>query len=257
MKICHDIPAWQAYRSGLPEGSVGFIPTMGALHAGHLSLVGRARAENDHTVVSIFVNPTQFDEAADLAAYPADLDHDLSLLEQQGVDAVLIPDHEAMYSDDYRYRVSESELSARFCGAHREGHFDGVLTVVMRLLNLVRPERAYFGEKDYQQLELVRGMVKAFFMPVEIVGCATVRDRDGLALSSRNRNLGQQDRALAPLLYQALCKSPDPRLARQELESQGFEVDYVEDIGQRRLAAASLGGIRLIDNVSLEQANES
>lgn len=248
-----DIAAWRGYRLGLAGDSVGFVPTMGALHAGHQSLVDASLAENERTVVSIFVNPTQFDQAQDLAAYPQQLERDLAVLEKSGVDVALLPDYEGLYPDDFRYRVTEQDLATRFCGAHRPGHFEGVLTVVMRLFNIVRPTRAYFGEKDYQQLELVRGMVKAFFMDVEVVACPTVREADGLALSSRNQRLETEQRALAPGLYQALQNNGKPSEVSRALEQAGFDVEYVEDFEGRRLAAARLGEIRLIDNIALEK----
>lgn len=250
-----DIAAWRGYREGLGSASVGFVPTMGALHAGHQSLVDAGLAQNDRTVVSIFVNPTQFDQAQDLAAYPQHLERDLAVLESSGVDAVLLPDYQELYPDDFRYRVTERDLSTRFCGAHRPGHFDGVLTVVMRLLNIVRPDRAYFGEKDYQQLELVRDMVEAFFMDVEVIACPTVREADGLALSSRNQRLKPEQRALAPTLYRALQTSANPSQVTRALQQAGFDVEYVEDLDGRRLAAARLGEIRLIDNIALENAD--
>ena len=247
-----DIPAWRAYRQELAGASLGFVPTMGALHAGHEALVKASVSQNELAAASVFVNPTQFDQAADLAAYPQKLERDLDLLECNGVDAVLLPDYEQLYPDDFRYRVSEGDLSTRYCGQHRPGHFDGVLTVVMRLLNIVRPDRAYFGEKDYQQLQLVRGMVESFFMEVEIVACPTVRAADGLALSSRNQRLEPAQREVAPALYRALQDSSSPTQAARSLQQVGFDVEYVDDFKGRRLAAARLGEIRLIDNVAVE-----
>jgi pantoate--beta-alanine ligase len=177
--------------------TLGFVPTMGALHEGHLSLVRRSGSENDRTLVSIFVNPTQFDDPADLARYPRTLDADLAALRAEETDFVLLPRAEDFYRDGFQYRVTESRLSTILEGVHRPGHFDGVLTVVMKLLQVAQPDRAYFGEKDWQQLTLVRGMVEAFFVPVMVVACPTVREADGLALSSRNRNLVPSDRQRA------------------------------------------------------------
>jgi len=256
MKTFEDMSDWRAARAALDSATLGFVPTMGALHAGHRSLVEASVADNSLTVVSVYVNATQFDRASDLAAYPVDTAGDLALLRKWGAGVVLLPRYEEIYADDYRYRVSESELSSKFCGAHRPGHFDGVLTVVLRLLNLVRPDRAYFGEKDWQQLELVRGMVDAFFMNVAIVACPTVREADGLALSSRNRRLSAPERDRAPALYRALVDSPAAGVAADTLRREGFNVDYVEDFQGRRLAAARLGGIRLIDNVALERTRD-
>lgn len=251
MKAFTSITDWQSYRAGLQQQPLGFVPTMGALHQGHLSLVEASRKQDALTIVSIFINPKQFDESADFEAYPNNYQADLEKLENAGVDAVLMPDAAQIYPDDYRFKVSESDFSRRFCGAQRPGHFDGVLTVVMRLLNLVRPDNAYFGEKDYQQLQLIRDMTSAFFMPVNIVACATVREADGLAMSSRNQHLDETSRAQAASLYAALKHSRTASEARQTLTGKGFDVDYVEDIANRRLAAARLGRTRLIDNVEI------
>ena len=251
MKIFTSLSQWQNFRETLSDGPVGFVPTMGALHHGHLSLVKASREDNAFTVVSVFVNPKQFDDGGDFEAYPSDHKADIDRLESAGVDAVLMPDTAQIYTDDYRFKVTESEFSQRLCGAHRQGHFDGVLTVVMRLLNLVRPNNAYFGEKDYQQLQLIRDMVAAFFMQVNIVACATVREADGLAMSSRNQHLDEKDRAKAAYLHAALKQSRTADEARQALTGQGFDVDYVEDIKNRRLVAARLGTTRLIDNVEI------
>jgi pantoate--beta-alanine ligase len=251
MKIFTSVTEWQSYRAAMQETPVGFVPTMGALHQGHLSLVKASRENNTFTIVSVFINPKQFDDSTDFDAYPNDFRKDLERLKNAGVDAVLLPDTAQIYADDYRFKVTEGELSQRLCGAHRPGHFDGVLTVVMRLLNLVKPENAYFGEKDYQQLQLIRDMVAAFFMPVNIVGCATVREADGLAMSSRNQHLGIGNRVKAASLYAALKQSRTATEAKKVLTGQGFDVDYVEDIADRRLAAARLGNTRLIDNVEI------
>ncbi len=256
MQIYRDMDGWRHFRQGEEAGpaawEAGFVPTLGGLHDGHRSLIDRCLDDNPTTVVSVFLNPAQFDQQSDLDQYPADLEQDLEKLERWGVDHVLLPTAGAMYPDDYRYRVTENELSSRFCGAHRPGHFDGVLTVVLRLLNLVRPRRAYFGEKDWQQLALVRGMVDAFFLDVDIVACPVVREASGLALSSRNARLDDRQRALAPELVRSLRAEADPEDAAGRLRSLGFDVDYVEDHDGRRLAAASLGAVRLIDNIALE-----
>jgi pantoate--beta-alanine ligase len=256
MNIYTDLAGWSVFRDGLGSGvagsSVGFVPTMGALHAGHLSLVQSSQRDNDFTVVSIFINPTQFNQAADLEHYPRTTEADLAVLQASNTDAVFMPDAASLYPDDYTFRVSESAFSQRLCGAHRPGHFDGVLTVVMKLLNIIRPTRAYFGEKDYQQLQLVRSMIDAFFLPVSIVACSTVREADGLALSSRNVRLTAQQRVQAPALFTTLQSADSAVRAREQLQDLGFDVDYVEDLDGRRLGAVRLGDIRLIDNVALE-----
>jgi pantoate--beta-alanine ligase len=230
--------------------AIGFVPTMGALHSGHLSLVERSRVENEVSVVSIFVNPTQYDDPADLERYPRPFEADLAACEKAGVHLVLAPDYAELYPDDYRFKVTESTFSRELEGAHREGHFDGVLTVVLKLLNIVHPHRAYFGEKDWQQLQLVGDMAAALFLDTEIVGCSTVREADGLAMSSRNVHLEADQRRLAPIFHHVLDSGAASDEMRRVLESSGFEVEYVERRGDRVLGAVRLGEVRLIDNVS-------
>jgi pantoate--beta-alanine ligase len=253
--IVHSPEAWrrerqEQLRTGL---SLGFVPTMGALHDGHRSLVQRSRQENDRTLVSIFVNPTQFDDPGDLAKYPRVVDEDLRMLREEGADFLFLPAEAVLYADGFRYRVQERERSTVMEGAHRPGHFDGVLTVVLKLLSIAGADRAYFGEKDWQQLDLVRGMVEAFFVPTAIVPCATVREPDGLALSSRNRRLSAVDREKAPAFHRLLSTSATAGEASERLRASGFAVDYVEDHDGRRLGAVRLGGVRLIDNVPLRE----
>lgn len=232
-------------------GPVGFVPTMGALHRGHEELLKRARADGGAVVLSIFVNPTQFNDPKDFEKYPITWDRDLAMAERNGVDAVFAPVRADLYPDDYKYRVVENDFSRELDGAHRPGHFDGVLSVVMKLFQVVRPDRAYFGEKDFQQLQLIKGMVDAFFMDLEIVPVPTVREDDGLAMSSRNVRLSEEERGRAPGIYRALTQSKSATEARARLENEGFKVDYVEDRGGRRFVAAFLGETRLIDNVAL------
>ena len=256
MKVVESSSSWrderaEQVRTGL---TLGLVPTMGALHEGHLSLVRQSRAENDRTVVSIFVNPTQFNDPTDLQRYPRDLQTDVAALRAEGVDFVFEPREVDLYPDDYRYRVSEGKLSIEMEGTDRPGHFGGVLTVVLKLLNIIAADQAYFGEKDWQQLTLVRGMVQAFFMPTTIVACPTVREADGLAISSRNRLLVPADRVRAPRFFQALSTAPSAAAAAQDLRESGFIVDYVEDKNGRRLGAVRLGDVRLIDNVQLENS---
>jgi len=250
--IFSQLDEWRRERAAIERtgATIGFVPTMGALHAGHRALLERARGENDRVILSIFVNPTQFDDPADLIRYPRTLEADRALADGL-VDAVFAPSAEDLYPDNYHYRVTEDFLSTQWEGAHRPGHFDGVLTVVLKLLNLVRPRRAYFGEKDWQQLELVRGMVSALFLPVEIVACPTVRDPDGLALSSRNRRLSPVAREQAAAFPRALGQASAAAIAAEKLRTAGFEVDYVEDHEGRRVGAVRLEGVRLIDNVRL------
>lgn len=244
---------WRSQRLAHVRAGVtlGFVPTMGTLHEGHLSLVRRSRAENDLTLVSIFVNPAQFDDPADLAQYPRALEADLATLSAEGTDFVFVPQEQDLYPDGYRYRLTENGLSTVLEGAFRPGHFDGVLTVVLKLLQIASAERAYFGEKDWQQLTLVRGMVEAFFLSTTIVACATVRETDGLAISSRNRLLQQADRKRAARFYRVLSVARTAEIAARDLRTSGFAVDYVEDWHGRRLGAVCLGDVRLIDNVPL------
>jgi pantoate--beta-alanine ligase len=247
----HTVADWRALRADHRRAgrSVGFVPTMGALHEGHAALFRAARRDCAIVLASIFINPTQFDDPRDFAKYPQTPDADAALMEAAGVDVVFAPAVAEMYPNGTRYGVQESELSRGLCGAHRPGHFDGVLTVVMKLLQIADAERAYFGEKDYQQLELVRGMATAFFLPTQIVACPTVREPDGLALSSRNRRLSPPERALAPRFHHWLVHAPTAAAAQKALAEEGFVVDYVEDRAGRRLGAVRLGDTRLIDNV--------
>jgi len=231
--------------------SIGLVPTMGALHDGHLSLVHRARAANDVVAVWIFVNPTQYDDPADLERYPRTLEADLEKIEAAEADLVIHPEPAEVYHDDYRFKVVETAFSRELEGAHRAGHFDGVLTVVLKLLNIAGAHRAYFGEKDWQQLQLVRDMTAAFFHPTEIVACPTVREPDGLAMSSRNVHLSPEERLIAPEFHRILSAGGSPDRMTVELENAGFEVDYVEQRGDRVVGAVRLGKVRLIDNVPI------
>lgn len=203
MQTVDTVAALRAARAQL-TGAVGLVPTMGALHAGHLSLVVRARAENSAVIATIFVNPLQFGPAEDLAAYPRDLPGDLALLEQAGVDLVFTPTPGLMYPPDFQTQVEVTRVAQGLEGAHRPGHFQGVATVVTKLFNLTQPQRAYFGQKDAQQAAVIRQMARDLNFPLDVVVCPTVRDSDGLALSSRNAYLTPEQRQAAPVLYRAL-----------------------------------------------------
>lgn len=253
MKSFSQVADYQTCRRELKGKKIGFVPTMGALHAGHGSLIQQSVEECDATVLSIYVNPTQFNNPADLAKYPDTIEQDTKLAEALGVDVILIPDYQQLYPDDFRYLVDETKFSRTLCGEHRPGHFTGVLTVVMKLLNIVKPDLAYFGEKDYQQLSLIRGMAEAFFLDVDIIASATVRESDGLAMSSRNLNLTACDRTRARGLNEVLLSDLNDEAAVLELSRRGFDVDYVRSLDGRRFGAASLGGVRLIDNVAVEK----
>ncbi|AFV75339.1 MULTISPECIES: pantoate--beta-alanine ligase [Thermus] len=213
-------------RAHLPRGGVGFVPTMGYLHRGHLALVERARAENPFVAVSIFVNPLQFGPGEDFHRYPRDLERDRALLEEAGVDLLFAPSVEEMYPKGFSTRVQvEGPLTALWEGEVRPGHFQGVATVVARLFLLVGPDRAYFGEKDYQQLLVIRKMVRDLGFPLEVVGVPTVREEDGLALSSRNVYLSPETRKKATVLYRAL-------LAMREAAREGLGVGEALERGE-------------------------
>jgi pantoate--beta-alanine ligase len=259
MKVIADLLEWQEFRRSMGAGTndqIGFVPTMGALHEGHTSLLERSINENAVSVLSIYINPTQFNSSKDLANYPSTLSEDLRRACELGVDVVLTPSYAELYPDDFRYQINETEFSHELCGADRAGHFTGVMTVVMKLLNLVRPHRAYFGEKDYQQYLLIRDMCEAFFMDVDVVACETIREADGLALSSRNALLDLAGRKRAALLNRVIGRSCSDSAAISALERAGFAVDYVTTRDDRRFVAARTHcgsrEVRLIDNVRLQ-----
>jgi pantoate--beta-alanine ligase len=235
-------------RAELGDARPGFVPTMGAFHEGHLSLIRAARAENDLVVVSLFVNPAQFGQGEDLSRYPRDEEHDSAQAEAEGADYLFAPSPDELYPPGFQTWVEVEELSKPLEGAVRPGHFRGVATVCLKLFNLVRPDRAYFGQKDAQQAAVIRRMARDLAVPVEIRVCPTVRDEDGLALSSRNAYLSPEERQAALALPRALE-------ARDRSLLNGLPVDYFEeaDFEPRVLvAAARVGKTRLIDNVILE-----
>jgi len=234
---------------------VGLVPTMGALHEGHLTLIRRARKECRRVVVSIYVNPTQFGPREDLARYPRPRRQDLTLCRQEGVDLVFAPEN--LYLPDHSTYVEETKCSQGRDGASRPGHFRGVATVVLKLFNLVRPTKAYFGQKDAQQVDVITRMVRDLDVPVKLVVVPTVRDPDGVALSSRNRYLlsGERDVAVefARLLQQAAKRKTNPAgwLGQHLKKTSGLKLDYVELAGNRLCAAVFIGKTRLIDNERL------
>lgn len=250
------IKEFQAWRKSISQQSIGFIPTMGNLHDGHLSLCERSKQENDITVVSIFVNPTQFNQSSDFDLYPRTIAKDLNLLIEYA-DCVFLPSADSMYADNYQIKIIENDLSKEFEGEYRPGHFTGMLTVVLKLLNLVYPTKAYFGEKDYQQLLLIKKMVSSLFLPIDIIACETVRAEDGLALSSRNSRLNQQQRAHAAHFPASLKKAKTAEDAKIQLEKLGFKIDYIVDKWERRLGAVWLDDVRLIDNVFIENVSDT
>jgi len=230
-----------AVRGFRAEGSfVGLVPTMGFLHQGHMELVRRARAGCERVVVSIFVNPTQFGPNEDLATYPRDTERDLTMLSQAGVDAVFLPEVDEIYRPGAETEVEVTQLSRILMGKLRPGHFRGVTTVVTKLFNIVRPDRAYFGEKDYQQLQIIRRMVEDLDFAIEIAAVPTVRERDGLAMSSRNARLTPADRAAAPVLNAALNGA-------EMRANEGVTVTVLREWLRDHIASESRAEVRSID----------
>ena len=276
MKIVETVVELEKLREKLP-GPVGFVPTMGYLHEGHLALVRQARAENASVAVSIFVNPTQFGPEEDFKQYPRDPRRDLSLLEREGVDLVFMPPVEEVYPPGFNSWVEVGRLTQRLEGASRPGHFRGVATVVARLFELVGPDRAYFGQKDAQQLIVIKKMVADLALDIEIVAVTTVREADGLAMSSRNTYLNPEERKQATVLYQALTLAQklysegerNAETIRQKMKAliqkqPLADIDYISIADAETLEeldvvkppalvsmAVRIGGTRLIDNVVL------
>ena len=258
-RVCRTTQDVRVELAGRASGPVGLVPTLGSLHEGHLSLLRAARAECETVVMSLFVNPAQFAETADLRRYPRDEARDVELAEEAGVDLVFAPSADEMYPDGFQTWVEVTELGSILEGKFRPGHFRGVATVVLKLLSIVRPARVYFGQKDAQQVEVIRRMIRDLALEVELRVLPTVRDPDGLALSSRNALLSADERNRALVLHRALA-TRDPDAARRVLaESNGLAVDYVEvaDFEPPVLAGAvRAGSTRLIDNVPLEGDSE-
>ncbi|MBZ4021268.1 pantoate--beta-alanine ligase [Rhodobacter sp. TJ_12] len=265
------VATWK--RSGM---LVGVVPTMGALHDGHMSLVRAARKQSDRVIVTIFVNPMQFNNADDLSKYPRDEAHDLALLEAEGVDVLFAPGVDEVYPDGFATKVSVSGISEPLEGAFRPGHFDGVATVVSKLFGMTQAGRAFFGEKDWQQLQVVKRLVADLNIPVRIIGCPTIREEDGLAMSSRNVRLSPEDRARAPQLHAQMQAAAEAirtgtpvdtalEAAKAALQTAGFGAwDYLElrsaeglrpltslSEPARMLAAVMLGDVRMIDNIAV------
>ena len=256
MQIFHTLADWRAVRKTIPvTASLGFVPTMGNLHVGHASLLTTSRQENDLTLASIFVNPTQFNKPDDFTHYPRTLEADLALLSDTGVDYCLLPQEKEIYATGYTYKIDETISHQLMEGKHRPGHFTGMLTIVMKLLQLVQPQRAYFGEKDYQQFQLIRDMVTSFFLDIEIKPCPTIRETSGLAYSSRNNRLTPEQRQLADQFARIFHQSS---LSNEQLITAltacGVSVDYLEEHEGRRFTAVNIGDIRLIDNYKLNSS---
>ncbi|MCK8816993.1 pantoate--beta-alanine ligase [Natroniella sulfidigena] len=278
MKVVKEISEVREFTKQDREKTVGFVPTMGYLHQGHLALLEQAREENDIVVLSIFVNPTQFGPDEDYEDYPRDLERDLELARSAGVDLVFTPKADKMYSDNAATKVEVTGLTGKLCGASRDGHFSGVCTVVSKLFNIVNPTRAYFGQKDYQQVLVIKRMVEDLNFDLDIVTVPIVREEDGLAISSRNKYLNQAERKAALVLFESLQRGKElivggerkAKVIEQELisniEAEPLaEIDYVavvdasslKDIdkirGEVLLAlAVYIGETRLIDNLIVE-----
>ena len=263
---------------------IGFVPTMGSLHEGHLSLVRMARTENEITVASIYVNPKQFGPTEDLSQYPRDIEGDAEKLTGEGIDILFLPVDSLIYPDGFSTRVEVEGLSRKLCGAYRRGHFSGVATVVTKLFNLIGPARAYFGQKDFQQTVIIKRMVKDLDMDIDIVVCPTIREEDGLAMSSRNLYLTREQRGAAAIIYKCLNEASgaiksgiikvtelkklmETRLASEPLVSEiqycsAYDpgtLDELEEIANEALLAIALkvGETRLIDNILVAAGQKS
>lgn len=277
MKIFEKIADTKAYLQQHNNNgkTIGFVPTMGALHEGHLELMRRAKNENDILAVSVFVNPIQFNNPEDLKKYPRDLQKDIDKLEQVGCDVLFSPEVEEMYPGSVTKQYDFGSVETVMEGAFRKGHFNGVAVVVEKLFDIIQPDRAYFGEKDFQQLAIIKRLVEMESIPVRIIPCPIVREKDGLAMSSRNSRLNEQERSIAPFIYQTLVKSKEKSknmtpdeirfmvenmfADQKEFRLEYFEVaddvqlhpvyDWSESKGVMGFIAVHLGNIRLIDNI--------
>jgi len=249
MKTVHTTAELMAARAEM-TGTFGLVPTMGALHAGHASLVERARRECGHVGASIFVNPAQFGAGEDLSKYPRTLERDLNLLEKLGTDLAFVPAADAMYPPGYQTWVDVGEVTGVLEGKSRPGHFRGVTTVVAKLLNLFRPSRAYFGQKDAQQAAVIRRMVRDLDFPVEVVVCPTVREADGLALSSRNAYLGTEERKAAAVLYRALCA------AKEKFDAGERSAEMLRHAMESVISAEPLAGMQYVSAADPETLEE-
>lgn len=278
-----DLVAWRTqWAETKPKLKIGLVPTMGALHAGHASLIEQMKAQCDVVVLSIFVNPLQFNPNEDLGQYPRTPAEDFKLAQEMGTDIVFHPQAHDIYSPNHSFRLTEHLVSQKLCGAFRKGHFEGVATIVLKLFHLVQPHLAIFGLKDAQQFFLISKLIQDLDLNIQIIGAPTIREADGLALSSRNRYLNPEERRKAPLLYQTLCNAHEKLLSSRDpassilgteknmLNSNGFQVQYLELLEAPELQrqvdyleknknyllaiAAFLGKTRLIDNILIKIA---
>lgn len=249
MKIFNTIESWKHAKAKLHGQTLGFVPTMGNLHKGHAGLIKQSLKENNFTVVSIFVNPTQFNNSDDFANYPKTISQDIKLLESLNVDFLFLPEKNVIYNDNFNYKIIFENGSPLMEDLHRPGHFTGVLTVVMKLINIIKPDNCYFGKKDYQQLELIKGMISAFHMDVNIIACETIREDSGLALSSRNNLLSNAEKKLAQQVASIFHqKFLDDSEKRKEIQNLGVQIEYLQNHNNRKFIAYHINNIRLIDN---------
>ena len=270
MKIITSYQEFKELRSTIE--SISFVPTMGNLHKGHMALIDKARSYDSHVTASIFINPLQFNDASDFNNYPKSLDDDITLLSKHGCDSLFVPDSSILENIK---EIKASDTALYLCGMNRPGHFDGVLTIVNKLFEITKPTRSFFGKKDFQQLILIKNFVKENNLPIEIISVDTVREQNGLAMSSRNNRLSESDREKASILYKTLSSIKDNSnnlsnemimSYKDELTKQGFDVDYLtvcnpitlKDLGDFNskpilvAIAASISGIRLIDNILID-----
>tara|TARA_A100001011_G_scaffold38266_1_gene36173 strand:- start:401 stop:1213 length:813 start_codon:yes stop_codon:yes gene_type:complete len=270
LKIITSYQEFKEFRSTIE--SISFVPTMGNLHKGHMALIDKARSYDSHVTASIFINPLQFNDASDFNNYPKSLDDDITLLSKHGCDSLFVPDSSILENIK---EIKASDTALYLCGMNRPGHFDGVLTIVNKLFEITKPTRSFFGKKDFQQLILIKNFVKENNLPIEIISVDTVREQNGLAMSSRNNRLSESDREKASILYKTLSSIKDNSnnlsnemimSYKDELTKQGFDVDYLtvcnpitlKDLGDFNskpilvAIAASISGIRLIDNILID-----
>jgi len=253
MKIFENLNEWISFRKAITNKTIGFVPTMGNLHQGHKSLLLRSVEENDISILSIYINPTQFQNKNDLEKYPKTYEEDIKIAKQAGIDFIIMPTYEQIYPDHYTYKMTNnSELSTIMEGRTRPGFFDGMLTVVLKLLMIAKANKAYFGEKDYQQLCLVKDMAAAFFLDTEIIPCPTIRNENGFALSSRNNRLNKQQLELAQNFPKLLHSDKTCDEIKRCLENLNIKVNYIQEYKNRRLGSVVIGNINLIDNGSIE-----
>ncbi|MED7788636.1 pantoate--beta-alanine ligase [Francisella sp. 19X1-34] len=252
MIITNSIKNFQLVRSSFSsKKKIGFVPTMGTLHSGHISLIKKAQVENDLVIVSIFVNPTQFNNQYDFQTYPNNLDQDIKILESLEVDILFNHNQKDIYPDGYTLKIEPNlDIANILEGESRPGHFSGVLTIILKHLQITKPDKIYFGEKDYQQLALIKQLVKDFFIDTKVIGCSTVREGFGLPLSSRNKNLSTSDIKITKEIYNILKQDNFSNLENlsNKIEATGAKLEYIKEIDNRIFLAFYVSKVRLIDN---------